>query len=130
MEEIRVILKGAIVSEAKRHFAHVFGLLEAPEAPAGRARKMRRVKAAPKPKRRKAKANGTNGRPHGNTGTRARLCPVPGCGKIGRGPRYQFLCSGHEDFPKAKARKLLDQLKDELAPARGGAKAAAPAAQA
>lgn len=34
-----------------------------------------------------------------------RDCPVPGCGRPGRGPRYSFLCEIHREMPKEEREK-------------------------
>ena len=34
-----------------------------------------------------------------------RPCPVPGCEKQGRGPRFSFLCEVHRDLPAAEREK-------------------------
>ncbi len=34
-----------------------------------------------------------------------RPCPVPGCGRPGRGPRFSFLCEVHRELPAAEREK-------------------------
>ena len=34
-----------------------------------------------------------------------RPCPVPGCTKPGRGPRFSFLCEVHRDMPASEREK-------------------------
>ena len=34
-----------------------------------------------------------------------RPCPVPGCDRPGRGPRFSFLCEVHRDMPAAEREK-------------------------
>lgn len=34
-----------------------------------------------------------------------RPCPVPGCVRPGRGPRFSFLCEVHRDLPKEEREK-------------------------
>lgn len=36
-----------------------------------------------------------------------RLCPVPGCGKPGAGPRNRFFCHDHKGLPPAKKDQVL-----------------------
>lgn len=33
-------------------------------------------------------------------------CPVPGCGRPGRGPRFSFLCEVHRDMPAGERDKF------------------------
>ena len=49
----------------------------------------RRVAASMASVRAQAKA------PVGTTRREVRLCPVPGCGKAGAGPRNRYFCSAH-----------------------------------
>lgn len=42
-----------------------------------------------------------------------RPCPVPGCDRPGRGPRFSFLCEVHRDMP------LADREKYRIRPRRG-----------
>lgn len=32
-------------------------------------------------------------------------CPVPGCNRPGRGPRFSFLCEVHRDMPQSEREK-------------------------
>ena len=34
-----------------------------------------------------------------------RPCPVPGCTRAGRGPRFSFLCDVHRDMPQSEREK-------------------------
>lgn len=41
-----------------------------------------------------------------------RLCPVPGCGKPGAGPRNRYFCSAHaKDISKEEQRSILERTK-------------------
>src|SRR5438270_14062311 len=59
------------------------------------------------------KLRGARGRPGGpaKAGDRrlgGRLCPVPGCGKPGAGPRNRWFCKDHaKSLPVAEQRRLL-----------------------
>ena len=60
--------------------------------PSGAAPVVRRVTAASS---RGAKVSAALTRP----------CPVPGCSRPGRGPRFSFLCDIHRDMPQSEREK-------------------------
>jgi hypothetical protein len=53
---------------------------------------------------------------------RVRLCPVPGCGRPGAGPRNRWFCDTHKGLPVAEQKRILAAAK--------GAAHAQPAAKA
>ena len=56
------------------------------------------------------------GRPAGKAnGRTGRICPVPGCGKPGAGPRNRWFCSEHaKSVSKAEQNRLLEKMKGQL----------------
>jgi hypothetical protein len=59
------------------------------------------------------------------------LCPVPGCGKPGGGPKWGWFCAEHKDLPAAEKDKARAASRAQarglhsatpLKSARGGAK--------
>lgn len=78
--------------------------------------------AAPAARSGRPSAKG-NGRSSG-----ARLCPVPGCGKPGAGPRNRFFCRDHaRSLSRAEQNRLLAQQKAQPAAASSARKAGRPA---
>lgn len=64
-----------------------------------------------------AARSGRPGRPAGKvSGRTGRICPVPGCGKPGAGPRNRWFCSEHaKSVPRAEQNRLLDKARAQLA---------------
>ena len=51
---------------------------------------------------------------------KGRVCPVPGCGKLGKGPRFRFFCDDHKGLSKAEQDKIIAESKGAAAaPAKG-----------
>jgi hypothetical protein len=40
-----------------------------------------------------------------------RTCPVPGCGKLGKGPRFRFFCDDHKGLPAADQARILAEAR-------------------
>lgn len=76
-----------------------------------------------------AAEGGTTGKARRRRTTAAKVvrhCPVPGCTKPTKGPRFRFFCEEHRELPRAEQDRYLAEQKKggDGAPAKGEASGA------